>query len=32
VLTGGTYEKDLFMPSVKVTIANATDPSVAPEW
>ncbi|MET4704507.1 sugar ABC transporter substrate-binding protein [Frigoribacterium sp. UYMn621] len=31
VLTGGTV-KDQFMPSVKVTKANATDPSVAPEW
>lgn len=24
--------RELFMPSVKVTIDNATDPSVAPEW
>jgi len=32
VLTGGSYESELFMPSVKVTAANATDPAVAPEW
>lgn len=35
VLTGEIPEGDrqtLFMPSVKVTAANATDPSVAPEW
>lgn len=31
VLTGGTVE-DMFMPSVKVTAENATDPAVAPEW
>lgn len=31
VLTGGTAE-DLFMPSVKVTADNASDPAVAPEW
>jgi len=32
VLTGGDYETDLFMPSVKVTADNADDPEVAPEW
>ena len=32
VLTGGDYETDLFMPSVKVTAENADDPAVAPEW
>lgn len=32
VLTGGEYESDLFMPSVKVTADNADDPAVAPEW
>jgi ribose transport system substrate-binding protein len=33
VLTGGGGERIVeFMPSVKVTIDNATDPSVAPEW
>jgi ribose transport system substrate-binding protein len=32
VLTGKPVEKDLFMPSVKVTEANAGDPAVAPEW
>lgn len=33
VLTGETVSpRELFMPSVKVTIDNATDPSVAPEW
>lgn len=31
VLQGETVE-DLFMPSVKVTMDNATDPAVAPEW
>jgi ribose transport system substrate-binding protein len=31
VLTGAKVT-DQFMPSVKVTKANATDPSVAPEW
>lgn len=31
VLVNGSAE-DLFMPSVKVTADNATDPSVAPEW
>lgn len=31
VLTTGKA-KDMFMPSVKVTSANASDPSVAPEW
>lgn len=32
VLTGGDYEAELFMPSVKVTAENADDPAVAPEW
>jgi ribose transport system substrate-binding protein len=32
VLTGAPYEENLFMPSVKVTADNATDPAVAPEW
>jgi ribose transport system substrate-binding protein len=32
VLTGEEVESDLFMPSVKVTAANASDPDVAPEW
>lgn len=32
VLTGGDFEENLFMPSVKVTAENADDPSVAPEW
>ncbi len=32
VLQGKTVEKDMFMPSVKVTQANASDPAVAPEW
>ncbi len=33
VLTGETPSpRELFMPSVKVTIDNATDPAVAPEW
>jgi ribose transport system substrate-binding protein len=32
VLDGGEVEEDLFMPSVKVTEANATDDEVAPEW
>lgn len=33
VLTGETISpRELFMPSVKVTAANASDPSVAPEW
>ena len=32
VLSGEDVEGDLFMPSVKVTEANATDPEVAPEW
>lgn len=31
VLQGETVD-DLFMPSVKVTMDNATDPAVAPEW
>ena len=32
VLEGKEIEGDQFMPSVKVTEANATDPSVAPNW
>lgn len=32
VLDGEKVDGDLFMPSVKVTKANATDPSVKPEW
>jgi ribose transport system substrate-binding protein len=32
VLKGEKVEKDLFMPSVKVTKENADDPAVAPEW
>jgi ribose transport system substrate-binding protein len=32
VLTGAPFELELFMPSVKVTAENASDPSVAPEW
>lgn len=32
VLSGEQVSGDLFMPSVKVTSANATDPSVTPEW
>lgn len=32
VLTGKPVEENLFMPSVKVTKDNASDPSVAPEW
>ncbi len=33
VLTGGATDRVVkFMPSVKVTIDNADDPSVAPEW
>lgn len=32
VLDSGSVDEDLFMPSVKVTEANATDPEVAPEW
>lgn len=33
VLTGNTPSpRELFMPSVKVTADNATDPAVAPEW
>ena len=33
VLTGETVDpRELFMPSVKVTADNATDPAVAPEW
>ena len=32
VLNGDEVEEDLFMPSVKVTEANASDPEVAPEW
>lgn len=32
VLTGQPVEKDLFMPSVKVTAENADDPAVKPEW
>ncbi len=32
VLTGETVDENLFMPSVKVTAANADDPAVAPEW
>lgn len=33
VLTGDSSERVIkFMPSVKVTSENATDPSVAPEW
>ena len=33
VLTGNTPSpRELFMPSVKVTADNASDPSVAPEW
>lgn len=32
VLTGKTIARNLFMPSVKVTAANASSPSVKPEW
>lgn len=32
VLTGKPVDKQVYMPSVKVTSANATDPAVAPEW
>lgn len=32
VLEGEEITEDLFMPSVKVTAANATDPEVAPNW
>jgi ribose transport system substrate-binding protein len=32
VLGGEEVEEDLFMPSVKVTEANATDPEVTPNW
>lgn len=32
VLSGEEIEEDLFMPSVKVTQENATDPSVKPNW
>ncbi len=32
VLAGEEVEGDLFMPSVKVTADNATDPEVAPNW
>lgn len=32
VLEGEQVDGDLFMPSVKVTKANAGDPAVAPEW
>ncbi len=32
VLTGQAVEKNLLMPSVKVTKKNASDPAVAPEW
>jgi ribose transport system substrate-binding protein len=33
VLTGDSTERIVrFMPSVKVTVDNATDPAVAPEW
>jgi ribose transport system substrate-binding protein len=32
VLAGKKIDGDQFMPSVKVTKANATDPSVAPNW
>jgi len=32
VLTGAAVEENLFMPSVKVTMDNATDAAVAPEW
>lgn len=32
VLAGKDVEPNLFMPSVKVTKDNASDPSVAPEW
>jgi ribose transport system substrate-binding protein len=32
VLAGKKIDGDVFMPSVKVTEANATDPAVAPEW
>ena len=32
VLTGSAFDIDSFMPSVKVTKDNATDPAVAPEW
>ncbi len=32
VLDGEEVEEDLFMPSVKVTEANATDAEVTPNW
>ncbi|HEX6248440.1 MAG TPA: sugar ABC transporter substrate-binding protein [Nocardioidaceae bacterium] len=32
VLSGKEIDGDQFMPSVKVTAENATDPSVAPNW
>ena len=32
VLDGAEVDEDLFMPSVKVTAANAADADVAPEW
>lgn len=32
VLSGKKIDGDQFMPSVKVTAENATDPSVAPNW
>ncbi|EFQ83473.1 sugar-binding domain protein [Aeromicrobium marinum DSM 15272] len=32
VLAGEELDGDLFMPSVKVTAANASDPEVAPNW
>ena len=32
VLGGEEVEEDLFMPSVKVTEANASDPEVTPNW
>ena len=32
VLAGEKVEENLFMPSVKVTEANASDPEVAPNW
>ncbi len=32
VLSGEEIDGDKFMPSVKVTAENATDPSVAPNW